>query len=163
MVLFVQSLLFQLLVCFCCCAGRTQAQNYDRMFTAYSVLLLFSVGTYAWAFVTRYAYTSKVCSGDFLNRKDMEDDPILLWDLEHEYYLIKSGRLLNFYIAIESIFLFCCVCASKIWCMIQPRPFARFTTSVDSTTTAQYNFNVQDRMNFKEQIHETDAIIYKQK
>lgn len=116
-ILFFQNVLFILLLCSCCFAGRAHAKVYDRLFIMYTVLLILSVGTFIWSVVLRQQYTSKVCSGDFLaeHEIDYESAIIVMWDVEHEFYLIQCGRVIRWFIIIESLFFFCCTCASSVW------------------------------------------------
>jgi len=108
------------LLCACCCVGKTSAQVYDKFFIVYVVFLITSVATYIWTCCVRASFTSKVCSGDFLKDDDIEAATaiILVWDVEHEFYLIEGGRLLTWYIVLESTFFLCCTCASSIWVFV---------------------------------------------
>lgn len=51
--------------------------------------------------------------------------------MENEFYLISLGKLLKYFIVIESLFMFCCVCSSSIWVLITPNSFKRFMTTVE--------------------------------
>ncbi len=139
-VLFAQSVLFTLVVCGCCCIGRSEAKTFDSLFIVYSVLLFVSLGTYIWAFVTRMSYPGQVCSGDFLDDKVIiEETAILLhWDIEHEFYLISCGKLFDWFLTIESIFFFFCMCATAIWTTIKSSPLSRFSKPVDETQAEQH-------------------------
>ena len=119
-VLFCQSVLFMVLLCSCCCTGKTHAHFYDRMFIVYGFLLLLSVGTYVWACYLTTRYTSKVCSGDFLDKHGVELESAMLdfWDIEHRFYLVRCSHLLNWYLVLESMFFFCCSCASMTWVFV---------------------------------------------
>mmetsp|Transcript_31697 Transcript_31697/g.37167 ORF Transcript_31697/g.37167 Transcript_31697/m.37167 type:complete len:163 (-) Transcript_31697:489-977(-) len=132
-VLFCQSLLFMILLCSCCCTGKTHARFYDRLFIIYGILLVFSLVTYLWTCFLTTRYPTKVCSGDFLepHEVEMESQMIVIWDLEHRFYLMQCGYLLNWFLVIESVFFFCCSCASMTWVLVQRLPFTRVTTTVD--------------------------------
>ena len=106
------------------------------MFIIYVVLLMLSIGTFIWTFLTRYRHTGQVCSGDFIEPSYFEESdassPIVLWEeMENEFYLINCGKLLRTFIVLESIFVFCCICSGAIWSMITPNPLTRVSTSVD--------------------------------
>lgn len=109
-----------LLICTCCCVGKTQAQFYDRLFILYLLFIIGSICTYIYAFYVRTQYTSKVCSGDFLQTHEIEPESALLmqWDIEYDYYIIQFGRLLNWFVCIESVFFLCCICSSSIWLLV---------------------------------------------
>ena len=115
--------------------GRSAAHTFDRLFIAYSVLLLMSLGTFIWTFVTRHTYTSKVCCGDFIDPLTISEEAtiILHWDIEGEFYLISSGKLMDWFIAVETVFFFFCMCATAIWTAIKQSPWRRVATTVDST------------------------------
>ena len=86
----------------------------------------------------------------------------MLWEeMENEFYLISCGRLLKYFIVIESLFMFCCVCSSGIWILITPNSMSRFTTPVEYTQNEQQRLILKDRIAFKRQIQETDRIVYK--
>ena len=151
-----------MLVCSCCCIGRAQALTYDRLFIVYTLLLFGSVGTYIWTCVLRTSFTSKVCSGDFLDHSVKHDEThsILIWDIEHAFYLISSAKLIDWFIAVESLFLFCCTSASTIWALSQKNPLSRFITSVEHTHAEQHRHILEDRLAFKRQMQAQDRLIY---
>ena len=131
-VLFMQCLLFETLLCLCCCCGKVSANLYDRLFAIYSVLVIFSLCTYVWAFVVRYQYTSKVCSGDFIGASSPEEEAIVMTEqIIESYYMVGAGNLLMWYLVLESIFVFCCVFSAAIWTLAMPRPLERISTSVE--------------------------------
>ena len=109
------------------------------MFIVYVILLVFAISTYVWAIFERFSYTSQVCSGDLINdggKIGLDGSPILLWEeMVNDFYLISCGRLLKYFVVIESLFMFCCVCSSSIWVLITPNSMARFTTPVEYTQT----------------------------
>jgi len=115
--------------------GRSAAGTFDRLFIAYSVLLLVSLGTFIWTFVTRTSYTSKVCCGDFIDPLTISEEATIImhWDIEGEFYLISSGKLMDWFIGVETVFFFFCMCATAIWTTIKQSPLRRVATTVDST------------------------------
>ena len=111
-------MLFILLLTACCCYGQASANVYDRFFVIYSLFLLSTLGTFIWSCWVRTQYTSKVCSGDFIIDDGIIDEQaaiILVWDVEHQFYLIECGRLLRRFIVVESLFFLCCMCAGSMW------------------------------------------------
>ena len=103
------------------------------MFLVYAVLLVAAVGTFSWACLTRYSFTGRVCSGDFLADSEEDADILAVWteQNESEFYLSRDGRLLKTYTSLESIWLIFCACAFTIWAVITPRALSRLTTTVD--------------------------------
>lgn len=96
------------------------AYFYDILFIVYGFFIVFSLCTYIWTCFVRTQYESKVCAGDFLNEHEIEEESAILviWDIEHEFYVQQCGTLLNWFIIIESIFFFCCSCASMMWAFV---------------------------------------------
>ena len=162
--LFVQSALFQILVCCCCCSGRTQANRYDRMFLVFVVLVFSAVAVFVWALYERMRYVGQVCSGDFISESGLHGTPedasepqILLWEeMENDFYLISCGRLLKYFIVIESFFVFCCCCSSSIWVAITPNCFERFSTTVEYSQMQMQREIIKERIETKRRIRETD-------
>lgn len=134
--------------------GRSAAHTFDRLFIAYSVLLILSLGTFIWTFVARSSYTSRVCCGDFIDPLTISEEAkiIMHWDIEGEFYLISSGKLMDWFIGVETVFFFFCLCSTAIWTTIKQSPFRRVATTVDSTQAHQQQIILQDRIAFKMQI-----------
>ena len=163
----MQSALLQTLVCCCCCVGRTSANRYDRLFIIYVILVISAVATFVWAFYERIRYVGQVCSGDFITNDGLHgkegDQQIMLWDeMENDFYLLSCGRLLKYFIVIESFFVFCCCCSASVWVAITPNSFSRFSTTVEYTQAAQQREVFRDRLELKRQIRETDQIVLHQ-
>ena len=72
--------------------------------------------------------------------------------MENDFYLISCGRLLKYFLVIESLFLFCCVCSSSIWVLITPNPLHRFTMSVEYSQIEHQKLIIRDRIAFKRQM-----------
>ena len=126
-------------------------------------MLLFSLGTYVWSCYLTTRWTSRVCSGDFLDQHEVELESAMLviWDVEHRFYLVGCGHLLNWYLVLETMFFFCCSCASMTWVFAQKYAFARVTTTVDVSRTEQHQKMLQERLEFKRQMAETDSAIFR--
>ena len=77
---------------------------------------------------------------------------LIYWDIEHEFYIVSAGNLLQWFIVIESIFFFFCMCATAIWTTIKNSPLKRFTTTVDTSQAEQHRMILNDRLAFKMQI-----------
>ena len=151
-------------MCCCCCVGRTSANRYDRLFIIYVILVISAVSTFVWAFYERIRYVGQVCSGDFITNDGLHgkdgDQQIMLWDeMENDFYLISCGRLLKYFIVIESFFVFCCCCSTSVWVAITPNSFSRFSTTVEYSQAAQQREVFRDRLELKRQIQETDRIV----
>lgn len=120
-----------------------------------------SFGTYIWAFVVRYRYTSQVCSGDFIGISDTDEtSPVIDDQIKDEYYLIEAGKLLMCYLIIESLFVFCCMCSAGVWTFAVPKPLERISTTVEYSSQASHKALVQERLSAFKRMKNTEMIIF---
>lgn len=125
-----------------------RADTYDKLFLLYSIFLLGSIGVFIYAAILRYSFTSQVCCGDFILKPEEADDSA--WQAkEDNYYLKGSGRLLQYYVVIESIFVACCVSQGVIWSLVTPESIQRLIKPVGAIQTEQYQALVEDRLQKK--------------
>ena len=80
--------------------------------------------------------------------------------MQDEFYVLGAGKLLKIFVIVETIFAFCCLCSGGIWGLVQPFPLTRVVTTVDFTNAEQRRLILADRIAFKLQMREQDAILF---